>query len=451
MVTREGFARIVKSAFAGMGFPNDSPAAMEFPNEMFWPGSDLSPIDAGLEAVVFGLTKWKSTVADSTAKALPPIVVEGEDYPDALNKMNQLFLRNEWSDGLPLLPATRERVNWILNGTEQPRAKILGAMLPKASLLTIESAAVALCMAGGRPEYLPVLLAALEAFLDPASKHEHLQTTTGNNFPVVIVNGPIAKQIRIGSGYGCCGPDPNHPAGGGIGRALRLIQMNVGGAVPGKGTMAEFGANRYTNMVVAENEDGVPANWQPLSVERGFARGSNTVTLHFVTGAIDMVPSTTSTPAAAIHTLNRWSAYMGCPFNMYWGFDARWTNGSPGVVLMAPLTAQGLAEAGYSKDKVREYIWERTKIPPEKVKEFGFERHVAQLNLDPTKPLPISKTPGSLVIAIAGGAASGHAYFLPNQGYSPVTKEIQVPAGGQWDELLRQADGDLGPYRGENR
>jgi hypothetical protein len=428
-----------------MGFPADAPVILEFPLEMFWPGSDLSPIEKNIDKIVFGLTEWESKVTDRKPHTPPSITVEGEDYPDAVNNLNLLFLRNQWSDGLPLVPATSERVAWILTGTETPRDKVLGTMLPRAGIVTIEQVAVSLAMAGGRPEYLPVLIAAVEAFLDPASKHEHLQTTTGSNFPVVIVNGPVTRQIRLNSGYGCCGPDPNHPSGGSIGRALRLMQMNVGGAVPGQGTMAEFGANRFANMVIAENEEGLPEGWRPLSVERGFPRGSNTATIHFVASVIDMIPSTTSTEEAARYTLNRWSAYIGCPFNMYWGFEARWENGSPGVLLMAPLTAQGLANAGFSKDKIREFLWEKTKLSPEKVKEYGYEKHVAEMRLDPSMPLPVSKTPKSLTIAIAGGAPSGHAYFLPNQGYTPLTKEIKLPASSRWDELLKRAEMDLGP------
>jgi hypothetical protein len=436
---------VVKGAFAGMGFPADAPSILEFPNEMFWPGSDLSPLEKNLDKIIFGLTGWESKVVAKKPQVLAPITVEGKDYQEALNDMNLLFLRNQWSDGLPLVPATRERVDWILTGTIQPRNQFLGTMLPRAGLVTVEQIAVSLAMAGGRPEYLPVLIAAVEAILDPSTKHEHLQTTTGNNFPVVIVNGPVARQIRLASGYGCCGPDPNHPSGGCIGRALRLLQMTTGGAIPGVGTMAEFGANRFTNMVLAENEEGVPEGWNPLSVERGFPRGSNTVTVHFVTGAIDMVPSTTSTEQAAIHTLNRWSAYIGCPFNMYWGFESRWEHGAPGVLLMGPMTAQGLAKSNFSKDKIREYLWEKTKISPEKVKEYGFERHVAEMRADPSLPFPVSKTPKSLTIAIAGGAASGHAYFLPNQGYTPVTKEIKLPEISRWDELLKGAERDMGP------
>ena len=412
---------------------------------MFWPGSDLSPIEENIDKVIFGLSEWESKVADRKKHAPPPVMVEGTDYQDAVNNVNLLFLRNQWSDGLPLIPATRERVDWILTGTDVPRDKVLGAMLPRSGIATIEQLAVSLAMAGGRPEYLPVLIAIVEAFLDPAIKHEHLQTTTGSNFPVVIVNGPIAKQIRLNSGFGCCGPDPNHPSGGSIGRALRLLQMTVGGAVPGQGTMAEFGANRFTNMVIAENEDALPEGWQSLSVERGFPIGSNTATFHFVASIVDMIPSTTGTEQAARYTLNRWSAYIGCPFNMYWGFEARWENGSPGVLLMGPLTAQGLASAGFSKDKIREFLWEKSKLSPEKVKEYGYEKHVKEMQLDPSMPLPVSKTPKSLTIAVAGGAPSGHAYFLPNQGYTPVTREIKLPASSRWIELMKQAERDMGP------
>jgi len=194
----------------------------------------------------------------------------------------------------------------------------LGHNAPRASIVTVEQIAVCSCDGGWASRVPAGVDCNRRAFLDPATKHEHLQTTTGNNFPIVIVNGPITKQIRLNSGSGCCGPDPNHPSGGSIGRALRLMQMTVGGAVPGQGTMAEFGANRFTNMVIAENEDALPEGWPSLSEERGFPSGSNTVTIHFVASVIDMIPSTTSTEQAAIYTLNRWSAYIGCPFNMYW-------------------------------------------------------------------------------------------------------------------------------------
>ena len=156
---------------------------------------------------------------------------------------------NLWSDGLPIWPATPERVDWILLGTDRPRTEVLGKFLPRGAIATVEFCAIALAMAGGRPEYLPVLLAAVEAFLDPLSDSEHMQADSAGAFPVIIVNGPIARDIRLNSTFGCLGPDPQRPAGGSIGRALRLMQQNLGGALPGVGAMAMWGAMRYTNAV----------------------------------------------------------------------------------------------------------------------------------------------------------------------------------------------------------
>ena len=121
---------------------------------------------------------------------------------------------------------------------------------PRGGVTTVETCAIALAMAGGRAEYLPVLIAAVEAFLQPDVNAEQLQAASGGAYPVVIVNGPIAKQIRLNSGFGCLGPDPQRPAGASIGRALRLIQQNVGGALPGIGAMANYGSMRYTNIEI---------------------------------------------------------------------------------------------------------------------------------------------------------------------------------------------------------
>ena len=152
---------------------------------------------------------------------------------------------------------------------------MLGTFPPRGGVATVEICAIALAMAGGRPEYLPVLVAAVDAFLDPDSGSEQLQAASGSAFPVVIVNGPIGRQIRLNSGFGCLGPDPQRPAGASIGRALRLMQQNVGGARPGVGTMANYGGLRYTNVVFAEDEDNLPAGWPAHATDRhGFAPGA---------------------------------------------------------------------------------------------------------------------------------------------------------------------------------
>ncbi|MGH8650420.1 MAG: hypothetical protein ACREUP_14125, partial [Burkholderiales bacterium] len=236
----------MKNAVSGIGLAPDA-AMVTFPIPMFLPGSDISSLKERRREFYDGLTRWKSEFAQKAGSAAL-LSVEAATYEDALVKANNLLLTNLWGDGLPLWPATKERVDWILRGSALPRTHVLGKFPPRGGITTLETCAIALAMAGGRPEYLPVLVAAVDACL-AAEGFDQLQATSGGPFPAVIVNGPIAKQIRLNSGFGLLGPDPQRPAGASIGRALRLLQQNVGGALPGVGTMAIFGAMRYTNAV----------------------------------------------------------------------------------------------------------------------------------------------------------------------------------------------------------
>lgn len=204
-----------------------------------------------------------------------------------------------WSDGLPFAPPTEKLVKWILTGTGMPPDKPVLTMLPRGGTATIHTVAVNLAMAGGRPEYMPVLIAALEAMGKEKFAHGLMNTTTCGVYPVMIVNGPVSRQIRLGSGYGCLGPDPLHPAGASIGRALRLLLTNVGGAIPGKGTMSIHGGPaRYTSIVFAEDEEGLPTDWESLGIEQGFLPGTNTVTGYTVS-------STTNVPGGETGRIRR--------------------------------------------------------------------------------------------------------------------------------------------------
>src|SRR5438552_829383 len=219
------------NAVSGLGLAPEA-AMVTFPIELFLPGSDIAPVEARKAEFYAGLTRWTPAGAGSggAGAATPTVSVDGATYEAALTRANHLMLANQWGDGLPVWPPTLERVDWILRGAALPRAHVLGMFPPRGGVATVETCAIALAMAGGRPEYLPVLVAAVDAFLDPESGSEQLQAASGSAFPVVIVNGPVGAQIRLNAGFGCLGPDPQHPAGASIGRALRLMQQNVGGA-----------------------------------------------------------------------------------------------------------------------------------------------------------------------------------------------------------------------------
>ncbi len=454
VVTRKGFSQVVGNAFAGLGFAPEGPSIYEFPIEMFLPGSDLTPIRENIDKIVYGLTKWQPK--NNTKGILDPgtmIKVQGKDYQDALNNLNYLFLKNLWADGLPLYPATAERVNWILTGTDlKPDAAVgEGKVLPRGGIATVKQVAISLAMAGGRPEYLPVLLASVEAMLKPPLRHQHWQPTTASTYPMFVVNGPVAKDIRLNSGYGALGPDPVHPAGATIGRAVRLIQMNLGGAIPGTGTMAiHGGANRYTNIVFAEDEEGLPKTWNALSVDRGYAKGKNVVTAHAVEGTVNINGASATTPEVALTTLNRVASFIRNGSDRYWSYG-RNPDYVIGAVLMGRGTAGGLADLGYTKQKVQSFLLENSKIPWTTVQSIGTATQVSDWiknskgTLAEGQAWPVTVNAKNIWVIVAGGVQSGHTYWIQggNGPDAPTDAEIKLPA--KWQDLLKQAENDLGP------
>jgi hypothetical protein len=459
VITRKGFSQVVGNAFAGFGFAPDGPSVYEFPLEMFLPGSDLTPINKNIDKIVYGLTKWEPKFRGKgifyPGKA---IRVEGKDYQGAIDNMNNLYLKNMWGDGLPIIPPTEERVNWLLTGTDLPQDKTIGKILARGGIATVKSLAIALAMAGGRPEYMPVLIAAVQAMIDPEMTHEHFQATTNSGYPVVIVNGPVTKQIRLNSGYGCLGPDPQHSAGGPIGRAIRFLQMNIGGAIPGIGTMAIYGgASRYTNVVFGEDEDGLPKGWEPLNVSyKGYTRGTNSVSVFCANSSINVGGGGAAlTKEEVITVLDRFAMLMSAPNSSYYS-SYGYGRSAPGIVFFARGTAEGLAMFGWTKEKIKHFLWEKTKIPWTVMKErdLGAPLKPTPVNLDRlgitekqlVDPFPITSRPENIMIVVAGGAQSGHSYYMgTGQGRSVTSAKIELPAKAKWDALLAQAEKDLGP------
>ncbi|HZM45887.1 MAG TPA: hypothetical protein VFC14_13710 [Burkholderiales bacterium] len=436
----------MKNAVSGGGLAPDA-AMVTFPINMFLPGSDINPLQERRREIYEGLTGWKS----QSARAAGPskmLEVEGATYEQALDKANSLLLARKWGDGLPLLPATKERVDWILKGAALPRTHVLGKFPPLGGVTTVETCAIALAMAGGRPEYLPVLVAAVEACL-AAEGFDQLQATSGGPFPAVIVNGPIAKQIRLNSGFGLLGPDPQHPAGASIGRALRLLQQNVGGALPGVGTMAMFGAMRYTNAVFAEAEDELPSGWLPHGTQRhGFDPGTNSVSVVFASGVANVRRrgAKKETPEEdALNGMWRMADFMRAP-NL--AVLAGWEKGTPGVMMIGPVVAQRMAEVGWTQQSIREFLWENSKIPMDQMRRAGAPAYIeidsnpktrASIDLD---PWPISIKPDNIVLVVAGGGHPTHSYWL--QAHSPTVPGRVIRTPETFERLLDEADRDLG-------
>ena len=442
VLTRQEFVGVVRNAVSGIGLAPDI-AMVTFPTATFMPDADLAPFEARRGEFYDALTKWASTRVRAGSGRM--LSVEGATYEEALNKANELMIANLWGDGLPLWPATAERVNWILRGSPLPRAHVIGKFPPRGALATVEACAIALAMAGGRPEYLPVLIAAVDAFFEPSATGELLQATSGNPFPVVIVSGPIAKQIRLSSGFGFLGPDSAHPAGAGIGRALRLMQQNLGGAQPGTGTMAVFGHMRFTNAVFAEDEAGLPDGWDLHTSERhGFRRGVNCLSLMFANGAENIFrlsAKTESKEEEVVQGLHRVAQSLRVP-NIHYMYG--YTNGTPGILVISSVIAADLAALGWTKQSIKEFLLEHSKIPRSELARAGCitwmknteaEVPPESMNLD---PWPIAAKAANFGLVVAGGAHPSHALWM--QGYSPgvIGREIKLPAA--FEQLVAEAD-----------
>ena len=197
-MAREDFVGVVRNSMAGLGFDQDASMVI-FPIAPFLVDSDISPVERDVHKVAEGLTDWKPANSETGIQYPPRVRIEANGYEAAYDKMNRHFITSTWGDGLPLNPPTEERVSWILQGTNRDRKSVIGKVMPRGGIATVETLAATLAMSGGRPEYLPVMIAAVECILDPAMEHDKFQATSGSTYPVVIVNGPVHNHHRIGA------------------------------------------------------------------------------------------------------------------------------------------------------------------------------------------------------------------------------------------------------------
>lgn len=447
-LTREDFVGVVRNAFAGLGFDQDA-AMVTFPIEHFLVGSDLTPMHARLHEFIDGLVAWEPHTKHTGMQSPPMLHIEAQEYDAALDAMNRQFLVKTWGDGLPLNAPTAARVAWVLRGTDLPRDTVIGKIMPRGGIATVETLAIALAMAGGRPEYLPVLIAAMEAIVDPGLEHDKWQATSGSTFPVVIVNGPIGQHIRLNAGFGLLGPDPHHPAGASIGRAMRLLLQNVGGALPGTGTMAMFSGMRYTNAVFAEDEDGLPDGWDPVCTDYlSLPRHSNAVTVYVATGASNILRRGVGkeTPEEeGLQSLLRVAGYLRSPSPHY---TSGWAHGTPGALLMSRVVARQLAGLGWTQATIKRFLWEHSRFTHAEVRETGMWQWIQQAADAQTvasadmELWPITRTPEQIILCVAGGYHPTHNYWM--QAYAPKVAGRPITLPAAWDALIAEADAELG-------
>ncbi len=337
---------------------------------------------------------------------------EAADDYDAINR---LYRERRWGDGLPVVPPTVERVERMLQHTARAPSEVVALIAPGFGAATVERIAINAVMAGCDPEYLPVVIAATEAAADPRFNLQAIQATTNPVAVWVVINGPIAARLAVNATYNCIGQGTW--ANATIGRALRLILQNLGGALPGEMDRATQGQPGKFTFCCAENEAASP--WEPLHVERGHAREASTVTVVGAEGTMNM--NTHSKDADELLRVIA-ETMVHPPSNEYCHGGEPW-------LMLGPEHADILAAGGYDKARVKARLWELTKMPAGRMsvkdllrvrdsrsQEFG--------KISDETLLTIAHRPEDIMLLVAGGPGT-HSVYVPCFGNSnAITREI---------------------------
>jgi hypothetical protein len=325
-----------------------------------------------------------------------------EDLPDDVEVVSAWLHERGHTDGLPVVPPTRERVLRMLDGTTRDPAATLGDVPPVNGAATVEKLAVNAVLAGCRPEYLPVVLTAFDLMLRPGFQLAGMQPTTNPLTPMLIVNGPIRHRIGLNSSTGVMGP--GWQANATIGRAVRLALINLGGARPGEVDKCTQGfVGKYT-LCAGENEEDSP--WAPLSTGRGFDAGQDVLTVVGVNAAINIHDSSGDW-RDVVKTLCGSLPSLGTP-------NVVDPHATP-VLALNPLHAQILDGGGYDKDGLRKHLVENTTLPPDALsaRREHLRRSEGEDDFLVDGRIPIVNDPESLLVLVTGGMGGGHSCFLP--------------------------------------
>jgi hypothetical protein len=322
----------------------------------------------------------------------------GEDDPE-WDRAQEALARAGVTDGLPVMPPSRERVERMLAAIRVPGDTIVASLPPAYAEVAWHDIAVNAVMAGCRPPYLPLVGAAIQAMTAPEFNLLGIATTTGSATVCVIVNGPIVGELGLNSAANAFGP--GNRANATIGRAVRLTLQNVGGARPGEIDMATLGQPAKYTFCFAENE--VESPWTPLHVERGFAREASVVTVVGISGTIEVVDSESRTGADLAQTFAQSMLIAG---NV--GSAGLLGGGEP-LVVMPPEHADVFQRDGYSKTRVKQALHERALLPIDRLAS-GLRVRAAAGGGAPDGLLRIARTPDDVMIVVAGGVGRKAAY-----------------------------------------
>jgi len=414
-------------------------------------------VSAHFDRIIDALTR-PITAEENDVRPKPPekkenIKVSGATYAEALEELHDLFLRNRWSDGLPIVPPTPERVRWMLTGTDRSPQEVIGVIYPRKGIATVEGIAVNAVMAGARPEYLPVIIAAMEGVLDKDFDHQHFLTSTGSFNLVITISGPVVERLGMNADIGML--SYGNRANSTIGRSVRMAMINLGQLWPQENDMALIGrANPHTFIVIAEN--GKDSPWDPYHVSQGFAATDSCVSVDVIYGHTYGLGSpyvhgggavAITTPEMIINNILGQIARdrMGSNYKGPGGWNRH-------LVVLNPEIAQEMkSRLGFSREKLIEHLYRESGTPYEQLGASDIDairKAIASGDLpkdreEALKPggrIPVLYGPEDLHVIVSGGFPGysmtmigyRRGLMMNNQRLAHMTKRVRLrEAGGR--------------------
>jgi hypothetical protein len=308
-----------------------------------------------------------------------------------------------WTDGLPVIPPTRSRVEAMLQAAAVEAGHVLGAVPERRRVITAGIAAANAVMAGCRPEYFPLVLAALEATLDPAFKLNTVTTSTGGAAICVIVSGPLAEAVGMNGRHNALGT--GNRANATIGRALRLIASNALGAKTGRLDATSIGHPGKFTLCFAE--DPPPLPWQPLRVQQGYALEDTTVTVIGTEGPRQVANQLSEQPE---DVLASFVVQMKTASSFIVG------KGGQCVVVLGHEHALAIRQAGWTQQRAREFLFRESRILPAELAAGGIHlEHGAQhdMTVGADGRIATFRSMDDIILVTAGGPGAGWSAYLP--------------------------------------
>ncbi|MEK7681638.1 MAG: hypothetical protein AAB369_02280, partial [Chloroflexota bacterium] len=328
-------------------------------------------------------------------------------------------------DGFPVIPPTRERVRAMLRSTDlDPDFPLVDECPPSGAAVTVQCLAANAVMAGCRPEYLPILIAAFQAMADPAYRLFQAAITTHPGGNAIVVSGPLAEQIGIHSGAGCLGP--GFRANATIGRAITLTILNVARAIPGKSDLTVFGSSAEFTYCFAESDKANP--WTPLHTDL-YGPDVTSVTVHKCEGPHNVLGPHGGGPEALLNTIASTAATQG---------GNNMTHLGQLILLLNPVHARMIADAGWSKQDVKEYLFETARHPVEIVRP-QLARAIFPAYFLKLPRVPVMRSPDDVIVVVCGGRGPQSMVAVPWGLASAVSRPVTRKDGTPLRSLKQQA------------